>query len=134
MEKSYRGSCHCGDVAFECTVDLADTSRCNCSICGKSRFWKAIAKRDAFRLLRGQSALGEYMFGSKNIHHMFCKRCGVKPFGRGAHPDLGEFYAVNVMCLDGVSDRELVAAATEVIYQDGRNDAQDRAPAEARYL
>jgi hypothetical protein len=38
------------------------------------------------------------------------------------------------MCLDGVSDRELVAAATEVIYQDGRNDAQDRAPAEARYL
>jgi hypothetical protein len=44
MKRAYHRSCHCGAVRFECELDLAQgTSRCNCSICAKSRFWKAIA-------------------------------------------------------------------------------------------
>jgi hypothetical protein len=48
MKRIYKGSCHCGRVRFECEVDLAGgTSKCNCSICTKSRFSKAIVRADA---------------------------------------------------------------------------------------
>ena len=33
---------------------------------------------------KGQEALSDYQFGRKNIHHLFCKHCGVKSFGRAA--------------------------------------------------
>lgn len=84
MNKTYKGNCHCGAVRFECDTDLTqDTSKCNCSICAKTRFWKAIVKADSFRLLQGEDTLSDYRFGSNTIHHLFCSRCGVKPFGRG---------------------------------------------------
>jgi hypothetical protein len=133
MEKTYRGSCHCGAVRFECDLDLAEeTSRCNCSICTKSRFWKSVIKADAVRLLAGEEQLTEYQFGSKNIRHLFCRACGVKPFGRGHLDDFGDFVAINIACLDDATDEELAAAP--VSFQDGRDDVWERAPAETRYL
>jgi hypothetical protein len=121
MKRLHKGSCHCGDVRFECELDLADgTSKCNCSICTKSRFWKAIVPADKFRLLQGGDRLADYQFASRNIHHQFCKTCGVKPFGRGNFEPIGAFYAVNVMCLDDVSDTELSEAPVAV--EDGRNN------------
>jgi len=134
MKKTYHGSCHCGEVRFACDIDLAGiTSRCNCSICTKGRFWKAIATPDGFRLLRGEQALSDYQFGSKTIHHHFCRRCGVKPFGQGHHEAMGgTFYAVNVACLDDATPEELAQA--NVIYEDGRHDVYDKPPKETRYL
>jgi hypothetical protein len=138
--RTYRGSCHCGAVRFECALDLAgDTSRCNCSICAKGRFWKTLVKASAMRLLQGETALTDYQFGSKTVHHLFCRTCGIKPFGRanldvefGGERLLGEYYAVNLACLDDATPDELAAAPLR--YEDGRDDRWDRAPAVTRHL
>jgi len=132
MKKSYTGSCHCGAVRFECKVDLSEpTSRCNCSICAKSRFWKTVMPDRDFRLLAGEHALTEYRFGGGNIRHFFCATCGVKTFGRGALEEIGPFHAVNVMCLDA-SDEELVRAP--ILYENGRDNRWDEVPAETQHL
>ena len=133
MRKTYHGSCHCGAVRFEAELDLAgETSKCNCSICTKARFWKSVVPAAAVRVLEGEDALTDYQFGSDNIHHLFCSRCGVKPFGRGRHEAIGAFVAVNVACLDDASDRELAEAP--VVFQNGRGDDWSSPPAEIRYL
>jgi len=132
MKKTYHGSCHCGAVRFEVDVDLAaETSRCNCSMCTKVRLWKTIVAPADVRVVRGEDALAEYRFGSHEIQHVFCRTCGVKPFGRG-EINGKPFVAVNVASLDDATDTELAEAP--IIYQDGRTDAWEREPTETRYL
>jgi hypothetical protein len=131
--KTYQGSCHCGAVRFEAAIDLSQgTIRCNCSICTKIRFWPAIVKPEAFHLLAGRDELTNYQFNTKTDQHPFCRNCGVHSFGIGNSPRWGEFYAVNVTCLDDASPAELVSAP--ITYLDGRNDSWHTAPAEVRHL
>lgn len=133
MQKTYQGSCHCGAVRFEADLDLAQqTSKCNCSVCAKGRFWKSVVPEDAVRVLQGEDMLTEYSFGGGNIRHCFCRHCGIKPFGRGQLEQLGSIYGVNLACLDNASDAELAAAP--VLFEDGRNDDWSKPPAEIRHL
>jgi hypothetical protein len=47
MTKTYHGACHCGAVTFEAAIEFEKrTTRCNCTICTKSRFWFAIVQPD----------------------------------------------------------------------------------------
>lgn len=131
--KTYHGSCHCGAIRFEADIDLGrGTLRCNCSICVKSRWWPAIVRPGAFRLLAGEAALSRYQFGSGINQHPFCRHCGVRAFGTGRSPRWGDFYAVNLGCLDDASDAELAAAP--ITYLDGRHDDWHAAPVETRHL
>lgn len=149
MLKTYHGSCHCGAVRFECVLDLAPQAqrskpeldgvwwtssfRCNCSWCAKTRIWKGFARPSGFRVTGGDEMLTEYRFGEAQIRHTFCSCCGVHPFASASfEPMGGDFYCINLACLDDATPDELAAAP--IIYEDGRNDAWDRAPASSSYL
>jgi hypothetical protein len=133
MKRSFQGSCHCGTVRFVAALDLTQgTNRCNCSICRKSRFWRATVQVEDFELTAGQEALVTYRFGSGSIEHRFCGKCGVKVFGSAELPaPIGAFYAVNVACLDDAGEDLL---ASPITYEDGRHDAWDRTPTDVEYI
>lgn len=100
--RRYTGGCHCGKVRYEVELDLGPVVECNCSICGKTGTLLAFAPVDKFRLVSGDDSLTDYQFGKKNIHHNFCRECGIRSFARGRKPDGTEMRAINVRCLDGV--------------------------------
>jgi hypothetical protein len=113
---TYRGSCHCGAIRFEADLDLSQgTGQCNCTYCSKSGWWGILVQPPAFRLLAG----GEHELGpAPSSARPICATCSINPFGHGNIPELGgEFYSVNVRCLDDV-DLEGVL----VRYVDGRHD------------
>jgi hypothetical protein len=101
--QSYEGSCHCGEVRFKVDIDLSKpVITCNCSICGRTGTLLSFVPADQFQLEAGEAALTDYQFGRKNIHHLFCSRCGVKSFARATAPDGTPTVAVNVRCLERV--------------------------------
>jgi len=134
MKKTYTGSCHCREVRFEADIDLnAGTGKCNCSICTKTRNWNAIVKPDDFRLLSGENSLNDYQFGTMSSHHLFCKHCGVRPFGRGYIEQMGGAYvSIQVCALDNVTLEELVQAPVK--FANGRDNSWWTEPAETRHL
>lgn len=134
MMKLHKGSCHCGKVRYEATLDLqAGTGRCNCSICTKKRAWGAQVKPDQFRLLSGEGDLGDYQFATKSGHHRFCKNCGVATHGHGYVEQIGgAFVSINVATLDDVTPEEF--ASLPIKYQDGRHNNWMSEPKVKSYL
>ena len=113
---TYHGSCHGGSVQFEIEADLSRLEHCNYSICIKKGVLFTYVSPEAFRLLRGQSALTLYQFNTKISSHYFCKHCGIHTFG---HPRSSpENYIINVRCLD---DFDLDEADYELSLFDGHN-------------
>lgn len=109
--RTYRGSCHCGAVRFTAETDLGRTMTCNCSICRRTGAVLAFVPAASFHLETSENALQDYQFNKHIIHHLFCKTCGVRAFGRGKAPDGSEMVAINVRCLDGVDLAALTPAA-----------------------
>lgn len=102
-KKSYKGSCHCGEVAYTVDADLSvELITCNCSICSRSGTMLAFVPASDFKLLQGKESLTDYQFGKKSLHHPFCSTCGIRSFSIGALPDGTEMRAINARCLEGV--------------------------------
>ncbi len=117
-------------MRFEADIDLTQpTYRCNCSVCSRNRFWAAVVKPDAFRLLTGKSVVQQYLFNSMKNEHYFCKTCGVRAYGLG---NQGEMVGVNIGCLEEATPEELAAAP--IHYCDGKNDNWQNPPAITSYL
>jgi len=121
----YQGSCHCGTVKFEATIDLAaGVGRCNCSVCSKIAWTGAIVAPADLHVLAGESELAVYEWGGKISKRHFCPRCGIHCFARGHLAELGgDYVSINVNCLDGVELAELT-----VTYWDGRHNNWDAGP------
>jgi hypothetical protein len=101
-QKTYKGGCHCGAVRYELTTQLTGALTCNCSICQKTGTMLTFVPATQFKLVSGEDSLTDYQFGRASIHHLFCKRCGVRSFARGKMPDGTPMAAVNVRCLDDI--------------------------------
>jgi hypothetical protein len=111
----YKGSCHCGRVAFEVEGELTRVMECNCSICARKGSLLWFVPRDKLRLLTPEANLRTYAFGDRTIQHRFCPECGIHPFGEGSDPAGKRMAAINVRCLEGVD-----FASLPVDHYDGR--------------
>ena len=108
---TYKGSCHCGAVAFEIISDLAELTTCDCSLCVKKNALMVKVHEDDFKLLSADDGVAEYRWNTKIACHYFCKVCGIYTFHRKqAAPD---YYGINIFCLDNVDPKHIPARATE---------------------
>ena len=112
----YKGSCHCGQIAFEAEGELEKVMECNCSICSKRGSLHWFVPRENFRLLTSEDDMGTYTFGERTIEHHFCPNCGCAPYGEGQAPSGKQTVAVNARCLDGVD-----LSTVEIGHFDGRS-------------
>jgi hypothetical protein len=100
--KTYQGGCHCGDVRYQVTMKLTGGMTCNCSICSKTGTVLTFVPETEFKLISGEGSLTDYQFGKQRLHHLFCKRCGIRSFARGSGRDGTPMAAINIRCLDEI--------------------------------
>ena len=84
-----RGSCLCGDVAWEATGPLEFVSHCHCGRCRKAHgaafATYAMVPEDRFRLVRGGERIVRFA-SSPGFVRPFCGRCGsTVPGGESRH-------------------------------------------------
>lgn len=112
----YKGSCHCGSVAFEAEGEIDSALACNCSICQRKGSLLWFISRDKLKLRSAEKDLGSYTFNRHLIKHRFCRNCGIHPYGEAKGPDGAPMAAVNIRCLEGID-----LAAVSVRHYDGRS-------------
>jgi len=98
----YKGSCHCGKVAFEVEGEIKGAVACNCSICSRKGSLLWFVPREKLNVLTPEDAAAIYMFNKHHIKHRFCPTCGIHPYGEGVDPKGNNMAAINIRCLEGV--------------------------------
>ena len=112
----YKGSCHCGHIAFEVEGELTQVVSCNCSICARKGALLWAVPHEKLRLQGAADGIGTYTFNKHAIAHRFCRTCGMHPFAEDMG-FAGERTAyINIRCLEGVEP-----ASLPVIEFDGRS-------------
>ncbi len=103
----YKGSCHCGDVAYEVEGDLKDVMECNCSICARKGSLLWFVPRDALKLKTPEQNLSTYTFNKHVIRHHFCAKCGMHPFAEASDKSGKPMAAINARCIENVDFSKL---------------------------
>jgi hypothetical protein len=96
----YRGSCHCGRIAFDVEGTIEEVMACNCSICARRGSLLWFTGRDQLTLRTPVENISVYKFNKHVIAHNFCAQCGIHTFGEGRDPKGNATAAVNVRCLE----------------------------------
>ena len=112
----YKGSCHCGKVAFEVEGELNGAMACNCSMCSRKGSLLWFVPRDHLHVLASEADIGTYTFYKHLVKHRFCQTCGIHTYGEGTDPKGNRMGAINIRCLEGI-DLESVP----VQHFDGRS-------------
>jgi hypothetical protein len=112
----YKGSCHCGKIAFDVEGELTGAMACNCSICSRKGSLMWFVPRDKLQLSTPEENLATYRFNKHLIAHHFCPTCGIHPFGEAVDPKGNRMAAVNIRCLE-----EIDLASVPVKHYDGRS-------------
>ena len=119
-----KGSCHCGQTAFEIQGDLpAHLTRCTCSFCAKRGALYAYYAPAQFRLLTSPTAGATYRWRSQLVAHKFCPTCGCATFSDspdfqrdGSWDGKTRRLSVNARLFDNFE-----AAEAQVTVIDGKN-------------
>lgn len=113
---SYRGSCHCGKIAYEVQGTPEQVIDCNCSHCSRKGYLLWFVDRDQLRIDTPEDQLATYTFNKHSIKHHFCPACGCAPFGMAADKSGAQKAAINVRCLEDIDLKTL-----QVIPVDGKS-------------
>lgn len=97
----YKGSCHCGQVAFEIEGELTQVTECNCSICSRKGALQWGVSPENFRLLTSAENMATYKFGDQTIRHHFCPKCGIHTVAEGTLSGRA-MVVINARCLAGI--------------------------------
>jgi hypothetical protein len=114
----YKGSCHCGRIAFEVEGELDGAMSCNCSICSRKGSLMWFVAREKLQLRTPEEDIATYTFNRHVIRHHFCPTCGIHPFGEGTDPKGNSMAAINIRCLEDVD-----LSSVPVRHFDGRSMA-----------
>jgi len=112
----YRGSCHCGRIAFEVDGDLTGAMACNCSMCSRKGVLMWFVPRERLRLLTPEADMATYTFNKHVIKHRFCPVCGIHTFGEGRDAKGNPMAAINIRVLEGLD-----VDAVPVTQYDGKS-------------
>lgn len=112
----FKGSCHCGKIAFEVEGELEEALACNCSMCQRRGSLLWFVARDKLKLLSGQDSMASYTFNKHVIQHRFCPTCGIHPFGEGTDPKGNAMAAINIRCIENLD-----VDSVKVHHHDGRS-------------
>ncbi|CAG8961953.1 hypothetical protein HYFRA_00013733 [Hymenoscyphus fraxineus] len=105
--KTYKGSCHCGAIAFSLTLPRIEwVSECNCSICFRKGYAWVFppegAKNLVFEEGKGEEGLRGYEFAGETTGHLFCPVCGTGVMGKRHHAEPGMDIGINARTLEDV--------------------------------
>ncbi|AMO21874.1 GFA family protein [Ramlibacter solisilvae] len=103
----YRGSCHCGQVAYEVEGEISGVISCNCSMCQRKGSLLWFVPRESLTLLTPENASSVYKFNKHVIAHHFCPSCGIHPYGEGRDPQGRAIAAINIRTLEDVDLAEI---------------------------
>ena len=98
----YRGSCHCGAVAFDVQTEIESLIECNCSMCSRKGYLLFFAPRSSVQFSSSESKMSSYTFNKHIIKHNFCKTCGCAPINFGVDKEGNEVAAINARCIENL--------------------------------